>query len=135
MPGPQAVRTNWEVLVDARLLSERFPRSNKYSPEWLIAGCSGGANPLWLAEWLTSSVDLRPGMRVLDLGCGRALSSIFLRHEFEVEVWAVDLWFSASENLQRIRDAERKPIVHQPAELRMVQKAVDLPPRGQTLCS
>jgi cyclopropane fatty-acyl-phospholipid synthase-like methyltransferase len=36
---------------------------------------------------------------------GRALSSIFLRKEFEVEVWAVDLWFSASENLQRIRDA------------------------------
>jgi cyclopropane fatty-acyl-phospholipid synthase-like methyltransferase len=92
--------------VDARLLSERFPRSNKYSPEWLIAGCSGGANPLWLTEWLTSSVDLHPGMRVLDLGCGRALSSIFLRHEFEVEVWAVDLWFSASENLQRIRDAD-----------------------------
>jgi cyclopropane fatty-acyl-phospholipid synthase-like methyltransferase len=44
-------------------------------------------------------------MRVLDLGCGRALSSVFLRLEFEVEVWAVDLWFSASENLLRIRDA------------------------------
>lgn len=44
-------------------------------------------------------------MRALDLGCGRALSSIFLRREFEVEVWAVDLWFSAAENLQRIRDA------------------------------
>lgn len=94
-----------DLLVDTRLLSERFPRSNKYNPEWLVAGCSGGANPLWLTEWLTSSVELRPGMRVLDLGCGRALSSIFLRQEFEVEVWAVDLWFSASENLQRIRDA------------------------------
>jgi cyclopropane fatty-acyl-phospholipid synthase-like methyltransferase len=44
-------------------------------------------------------------MRVLDLGCGLALSSIFLRLEFDVEVWAVDLWFSASENLKRIRDA------------------------------
>ena len=44
-------------------------------------------------------------MRVLDLGCGRALSSIFLRREFGVQVWATDLWFSASENLQRIRDA------------------------------
>jgi len=91
--------------VDNRLLSDRFPRSNKYHPEWLIAGCSGGANPVWLTEWLTSGLDLRPGMRVLDLGCGRALSSIFLGREFEVEVWAVDLWFSASENLQRIRDA------------------------------
>ena len=50
-------------------------------------------------------LDLRPGMRVLDLGCGRAMSSIFLRREFGVQVWATDLWFSASENLQRIRDA------------------------------
>jgi cyclopropane fatty-acyl-phospholipid synthase-like methyltransferase len=44
-------------------------------------------------------------MRVLDLGCGRALSSVFLRREFGVEVWATDLWFNASENLRRIRDA------------------------------
>ena len=44
-------------------------------------------------------------MRVLDLGCGRAPSSIFLRREFGVQVWATDLWFSASENLERIRDA------------------------------
>jgi hypothetical protein len=53
--------------VDSRLLSEQFPRANKYHPEWLVAGCSGGANPLWLTEWLTNSVDLRSGMRVLDL--------------------------------------------------------------------
>ena len=44
-------------------------------------------------------------MRVLDLGCGRAASSIFLRREFDVQVWATDLWFSVSENIQRIRDA------------------------------
>jgi cyclopropane fatty-acyl-phospholipid synthase-like methyltransferase len=44
-------------------------------------------------------------MRVLDLGCGRASSSIFLRREFDVQVWATDLWISASENIQRIRDA------------------------------
>jgi SAM-dependent methyltransferase len=50
-------------------------------------------------------MDLRPGQRVLDLGCGRASSSIFLRREFGVQVWATDLWFSASENIQRIRDA------------------------------
>ena len=44
-------------------------------------------------------------MRVLDLGCGRGSSSIFLRREFGVQVWAVDLWISAAENIQRIRDA------------------------------
>lgn len=90
---------------DDRLRSERFPRSSHYHPEWVLAHASGGANVLWLTEWLTTALDLRPGMRVLDLGCGRASSSIFLRREFGVQVWATDLWFSASENLQRIRDA------------------------------
>jgi SAM-dependent methyltransferase len=90
---------------DPRLLSERFPRSSQYHPDWVLASASGGANALWLTEWLTTAMDLRPGMRVLDLGCGRAVSSIFMRREFGVQVWAADLWFSPSENLQRIRDA------------------------------
>jgi SAM-dependent methyltransferase len=91
--------------LDDRLTSERFPRSSTYNPDWVIASASGGANSLWLAEWLAEALDLRLGMRVLDLGCGRAASSIFLRREFCVQVWATDLWFSATENLQRIRDA------------------------------
>ncbi len=91
--------------ADQRLVSERFPRASTYHPDWVIANVSGGANALWMTEWLTEAMDLRPGMRVLDLGCGRAMSSIFLRREFGVQVWATDLWFSASENIQRIRDA------------------------------
>jgi cyclopropane fatty-acyl-phospholipid synthase-like methyltransferase len=87
------------------MVSDRFPRAAKYQTEWILASASGAANPLWLSEWLATVMDLRPGMRVLDLGCGRAASSIFLRREFGVQVWATDLWFSASENLKRIRDA------------------------------
>src|SRR3954454_848014 len=90
---------------DSRFICERFPRSNKYHPEWVTASVSGSANSLWLTEWLTTGMDLRPGQRVLDLGCGRASSSIFLRREFGVQVWATDLWFSATENIQRIRDS------------------------------
>jgi SAM-dependent methyltransferase len=90
---------------DLRLIAPRFPRASRYHPEWVLAGVSGGANPLWLTEWLAESLDLRPGMRVLDLGCGRALSSVFLRREFGVEVWATDLWFNPGENLERLRDA------------------------------
>jgi cyclopropane fatty-acyl-phospholipid synthase-like methyltransferase len=88
-----------------RLLSTLFPRSSQYHPDWVVANASGGANALWVTEWLTTALDLRPDMRVLDLGCGRASSSIFLRREFGVQVWATDLWFSVSENMQRIRDA------------------------------
>ncbi|MFC8526513.1 SAM-dependent methyltransferase [Nocardia sp. NPDC057227] len=83
----------------------RFPRAARYHPDWIRAAVSGGANPLWLTEWLTEVVELRPGMRVLDLGCGRGASSVFLHTEFDVEVWAVDLWFDAAERAQRFRDA------------------------------
>src|SRR5215468_2923015 len=86
-------------------MAERFPRALRYHPDWLKASVSGGANSLWLTEWLADALNLRPGLRVLDLGCGRATSSIFLHREFGVQVFATDLWFSAAENLQRIRDA------------------------------
>jgi cyclopropane fatty-acyl-phospholipid synthase-like methyltransferase len=86
-------------------VSERFPRSSKYHPEWVKASASGGANSLWLTEWLAPALNLKPGMRVLDLGCGRAVSSIYLQREYGVQVWATDLWFSCSENRERIRDA------------------------------
>jgi cyclopropane fatty-acyl-phospholipid synthase-like methyltransferase len=90
---------------DGLLAPDQFPRSSQYHPEWVLASASGGANALWLTEWLAPALGLRAGMRVLDLGCERACSSIFLRREFGVQVWATDLWFSAAENVQRIRDA------------------------------
>ncbi len=83
----------------------RFPRAAGYNPEWVLASISGAAHPLWMAEWLSEAIDLAPGMRVLDLGCGRALSSIFLHRGFGVQVFAVDLWFSVAGNLRRARDA------------------------------
>jgi cyclopropane fatty-acyl-phospholipid synthase-like methyltransferase len=86
------------------LISDRFARSNAYNPEWITENPMG-AHPLWLAEWLTERVELQPDMRVLDLGCGKAKSSIFLAREFDVEVWAVDLWTGADENLLRIEAA------------------------------
>ena len=77
--------------MDDRLRSEQFPRASQYHPDWVVTHASGGANSLWLTEWIAGALDLRPGMRVLDLGCGRACSSIFLRREFGVQVWATDL--------------------------------------------
>ncbi len=91
--------------ADELLANGRFPRSSTYHPEWVLAAVSGGANPLWLTEWLAEAMSLRAGMRVLDLGCGRGASSIFLHREFGVQVWATDLWFSATERLERVQDA------------------------------
>lgn len=87
------------------LVAERFARAARYNPDWIRASVSGGANPLWMAEWLAEAFDFTPGMRVLDLACGRAASSVFLHREFGVQVWAADLWFDPAENQQRIRDA------------------------------
>lgn len=62
-----------------------------------------GPNAVRIAQELTETLPLKPGMRVMDLGCGRGLTSIFLAQTFQVEVFAVDLWISASDNLSRIR--------------------------------
>ena len=88
----------------ALLFDERFPRSSKYEPEWVLSN-QMGPNALWLTESLCERMTLKPGMRVLDMGCGTAMSSIFLAKEYGVQVWANDLWVSAEDNYKRIVDA------------------------------
>jgi cyclopropane fatty-acyl-phospholipid synthase-like methyltransferase len=44
-------------------------------------------------------------MKVLDMGCGRGCSSIFLAKEYGVTVFATDLWIPATENLRRVEAA------------------------------
>ncbi len=87
-----------------RMTLPQFPLSAKYDPEWMLEN-EMGPNAVWLTEWLCNAMKLEPGMRVLDMGCGKAMSSIFLAREFGVEVWATDLWISATENLERIKEA------------------------------
>ena len=62
-----------------------------------------GPNAWILAEELTSDLPIKRGMRILDLGCGRGISSIFLAKKYEAEVFAVDLWISATENFARFQ--------------------------------
>jgi cyclopropane fatty-acyl-phospholipid synthase-like methyltransferase len=69
-----------------------FSRASTYDPQWLLDNAMAGPPVICLAEWLTGRMKLEPGMRVLDLGCGRAVSSVFLAREFGVTVWAADLW-------------------------------------------
>ncbi len=90
-----------KIPIDHPLHHTRYPRSNDYDVDWVVEN-QMGPNALWLTESLTEVMRFEPGMKVLDLGCGRAMSSVFLAREFGVHVWATDLWISASENQQRI---------------------------------
>jgi len=83
---------------------KNYPKSKKYDPHWIIENAMG-PHPLWLLEELCEHLELRPGMKVLDMGCGKGITSIFLAKEFGVTVFANDLWISATENLRRFEEA------------------------------
>jgi len=83
---------------------EQYPRSGGYDPAWVHQN-EMGPNVVWLTEALSQVMEITEGMRVLDLGCGRAMSSIFLAREFGAQVWATDLWISADDNYKRVREA------------------------------
>lgn len=86
------------------ITDEKYPLAAKYSSEWVYEN-KMGCQCLWLAESLSRIMTLKPGMRVLDMGCGKALTSIFLAKEFGVTVFANDLWISPSDNWKRICEA------------------------------
>ena len=90
--------------MDQRFVSQRFPRSSGITPSGSWPASAAGPIPV--------------AVRVVDRGAGPAArharvgsrvrprgSSIFLRREFGVQVWATDLWNSVSERFQRVRDA------------------------------
>src|ERR671928_39902 len=56
-----------------------------------------GPHPLWQLEDILPALALEPGSRVLDLGCGRGATSVFLARECGVTVTACDLWVSVEE--------------------------------------
>jgi cyclopropane fatty-acyl-phospholipid synthase-like methyltransferase len=90
--------------LNTRLAKPRFPRASRYDGRWIVDNVMG-PHVLWLAEHLSLALDLKPGARVLDLGCGKAVSSIFFAREFGVQVTAADLWIKPDENLRRIEAA------------------------------
>lgn len=87
-----------------------FPRSSRYKDSWIVAN-SLGEPVLYNLESLCEILPLAPTMRTMDLGCGRAISSIFLAREFGVQVWAIDNEISPSENYGRVLQSGSGPTV------------------------
>ena len=95
-----AEQTSDSVQKNSFFDEQAFPRAAQYDKRWIRENALG-ENALCQAESLARHLPFNSGMRVLDLGCGKATSSIFLAREFKVQVWAVDGGTSASENFQR----------------------------------
>lgn len=63
-----------------------------------------GPNSIRLLEELLADVQMtKQGSRILDLGCGHGLNSLYFAKEHESTVFATDLWISASDNYKRFK--------------------------------
>ncbi len=62
-----------------------------------------GPNAMRVSEELSSRLNIDGTMRILDLGCGRGLSSLLLTKKYGASVFAADLWISPTENYERFR--------------------------------
>lgn len=104
----------------------RFPNRLDY-PE--LAGYSRneiyfdtfGGGALYLAALMARTLDLKPNDIVLDLGCGKGASSVFLAKHYGVHVIALDLWTPANYlNEKFTREGYRHQIV--PMNMDVAQK-------------
>ena len=87
-------------LPEGKADNMNFYKTEKYDKDFLKENMMG-PNSMMILEELLNEIPLKAGMRVLDLGCGNGLTSVFLAKEYGVQVFALDLWISATENYRR----------------------------------
>jgi cyclopropane fatty-acyl-phospholipid synthase-like methyltransferase len=62
-----------------------------------------GPNALRIIDELVGNCSFEKGIRILDLGCGTGLTSMYLAEKFDATVFATDLWIGATENYERFK--------------------------------
>lgn len=75
-------------------------KADKYI-EFFTADYMMGPNTIRLLDEMAGKYPLPAQGRVMDLGCGTGLSSLYLARETQETVFAVDLWCSATDNHRR----------------------------------
>ena len=71
-----------------------YPELDGYSRDDMYHDFFGGGG-LYLVARMLRELDLQPGQVVLDLGCGKGESTVFMAKHYGVRVKALDLWTSA----------------------------------------
>ena len=71
-----------------------YPELDRYSRDDMYRDFFGGGG-LYLVVRMLRELDLQPGQIVLDLGCGKGESSVFMAKHYPVQVNALDLWTTA----------------------------------------
>ena len=69
----------------------------------LLQATMMGPNGIRQAEELASHFTITKDMRILDLGCGMGLSSLYLVQEYGANVFATDLMMDPTENNERFQ--------------------------------
>lgn len=80
----------------------KYPKSDKYTKYYAKIM---GPNPLKLLEELMGDVNIKENAVVGDLGSGEGLTSLFLAKEYNLRVYALDLWSNPNDNQAFFKDA------------------------------
>jgi SAM-dependent methyltransferase len=76
--------------------ASRYPELVGLGPRQIYEGKMGPGG-LYLAAQMLRSVEAARNMRVLDLGCGRGATSVFIARRLGARVISADLWIGATE--------------------------------------
>lgn len=69
-----------------------YEKSGKYTDlDMIYAACSGPGG-LRLGDFMAQKMGVRPGARLLDVGCNRGVQTCFLAKEYGVSILAIDPW-------------------------------------------
>ncbi len=80
---------------------EDYPELKNYKAEEIYKG-NMGIGALYLVVEMARRLKLKNGLRVMDLGCGKGASSIYLAKEQNLKVFAVDLWINSTDIYKEI---------------------------------
>ena len=83
----------------------KYEKSLKYSQDFISRKIMG-PNPLKLEEELLQNHRIKAGAKVMDLGSGQGITSVFLVKEYGFFVYATDLWSDPEENRRFFAEME-----------------------------